>query len=158
MFTVLVIDDSAIHRSAVEDLLGGDEYTEYTVTTARTGEEGLGQLVKEPVDLALVDYRLPDTDGVSLTGQIKKLRPDCAVVLWTSEDPSLLNAQALAAGALEVLAKSSGPAGLRRAVEGAQASSPSSGAPSPTRAGEGCREATAGRSPSTPKRETPGSS
>ncbi len=64
---ILVVDDEYGVRSAVRTIL---EMEGYEVADASTGEEALALLAARYFDIALLDYRLPDTDGLALHQQM----------------------------------------------------------------------------------------
>ena len=78
--TVLVVDDQDLIRWSLRERLRIDGYE---VLEAGTGRAALDQF-KEGVDLVLLDYRLPDLDGLSVLRELKKLDPDILVILLTS--------------------------------------------------------------------------
>jgi two-component system, NtrC family, response regulator AtoC len=78
--TVLVVDDEALIRWSLTERLKSEGYT---VLEADTGRAALERLA-EGVDLVLLDYRLPDTDGVSVLRKIKELDQDILVILLTA--------------------------------------------------------------------------
>jgi two-component system response regulator AtoC len=78
--TVLIVDDEDLIRWSLRERLRGDGYD---ILEAGTGQTALEQF-KEGVDLVLLDYRLPDMDGISILRELKKLDPDILVILLTS--------------------------------------------------------------------------
>jgi two-component system response regulator AtoC len=78
--TVLVVDDEALIRWSLAERLKADGYEVLEADTARAALEQL----PEGVDLVLLDYRLPDTDGVSVLRKIKEFDQDILVVLLTA--------------------------------------------------------------------------
>ena len=78
--TILLVDDEDLIRWSLRERLQADGYE---IREAGTGEAALAQF-KEGADLVLLDYRLPDTDGLSVLRELKKLDPDILVVLLTS--------------------------------------------------------------------------
>ena len=78
--TILIVDDEELIRWSLRERLKSDGYE---ILEAGTGSEALEQF-KAGVDLVLLDYRLPDTDGLSLLRELKKLDPDILVILLTS--------------------------------------------------------------------------
>ena len=78
--TILVVDDEALIRWSLTERLKGEGYQ---VLEAGTGARALEQLA-EGVDLVLLDYKLPDTDGVSVLRKIKEYDPDILVILLTA--------------------------------------------------------------------------
>ena len=78
--TILLVDDEELIRWSLRERLQADGYE---IREAGTGAAALEQF-KEGADLVLLDYRLPDTDGLSVLRDLKKLDPDILVVLLTS--------------------------------------------------------------------------
>src|SRR6478735_6899850 len=78
--TILVVDDEALIRWSLSERLKADGYD---VLEADTGRAAL-EKVAEGVDLVLLDYRLPDTDGVTILRKIKEFDPEMLVILLTA--------------------------------------------------------------------------
>src|SRR6188508_706033 len=78
--TILVVDDEALIRWSLTERLKAEGYE---VLEADTGRAALEQL-PEGVDLVLLDYRLPDTDGVAVLRKIKEFDQDILVILLTA--------------------------------------------------------------------------
>jgi two-component system, NtrC family, response regulator AtoC len=78
--TILVVDDEPLIRWSLSERLKGDGYH---VLEAETGAAAIERL-HDGVDLVLLDYRLPDTDGLAVLREIKKFDSDILVILLTS--------------------------------------------------------------------------
>jgi len=123
---VLVIDDSSEDRAEARRLLllGGDQ--RYDFSEAVTGEIGLTMVfqdVRGPPDCVLLDYHLPDLDGIEILASLTGADglPLCPVVVMTGSDSTDLGRLALRAGAHDYLGKNSlSPAGLTRALDNAR--------------------------------------
>ena len=57
---ILVVDDDPFFRSLISSLLQGD----YAVATASDGSEGFYKALEEPPDVAIIDIRMPNWDGL----------------------------------------------------------------------------------------------
>src|SRR5437016_2281344 len=79
--SVLIIDDEAAIRESLETLL---EFEGYSVESAETGEEGLAKLAERPFDLALLDFALPDRNGLEILGDIRARDSQLAVIMITA--------------------------------------------------------------------------
>jgi DNA-binding NtrC family response regulator len=78
--TVLVVDDESLIRWSLAERLKAEGYE---VVEAETGRAALEKL-EDGVDLVLLDYRLPDTDGVTILRKIKEFDQDILVILLTA--------------------------------------------------------------------------
>jgi two-component system response regulator AtoC len=78
--TILVVDDEALIRWSLSERL---KLEGFEVLEAETGADALEKL-PEGIDLVLLDYKLPDTDGVSVLRKIKEFDQDILVILLTA--------------------------------------------------------------------------
>jgi DNA-binding NtrC family response regulator len=78
----LLVDDDPNILDTAKDIL---EDANYVVETAATVASATERLQKEPFDLMLVDFNLPDGRGVDLAVQAQSLRPGILVILMTGE-------------------------------------------------------------------------
>lgn len=104
---VLVVDDNEDLLENVCEILETLEELDVRPATAATRQEALRQCREAgaALDVALVDLRLPDSDGLGLSSEIQELCPYAAVVLITG-DASLESAiAALELGAFGYLTK-----------------------------------------------------
>ena len=101
---VLVIDDEALIRwSIVETLtdLG------YSVVEAGDGNSALRTLddASKPIDVILLDYRLPDSDSLTLLSTIRRRAPTSQVIMMTAYGTPDVTKGALDLGAWRVMNK-----------------------------------------------------
>ena len=85
---ILVIDDDATVRRSLEAVLKEDGYE---VDVAENGKEAIAKSKARPYNLALVDLRLPDMDGVELLTAMREAVPKMVKIIITGY-PSLENA------------------------------------------------------------------
>ncbi len=99
---ILIVEDEEAQRFLYADLLKKEGYA---VHEAPTGAAAMKIFRERAIDLALLDYRLPDTNGLSLLKELKEINPEVEVIMVTAFG-SIENAvEALKAGASEYLTK-----------------------------------------------------
>ncbi|MCC7077659.1 MAG: response regulator [Acidimicrobiia bacterium] len=101
---VMVVDDSAQLRSALETLIGASAAFE-VVATARDGAEAVDLAKKHRPDVILMDVRMPGMDGVEATRRILADMSGVNVVAHTAYDDAELVADMVKAGARGYLVK-----------------------------------------------------
>ena len=99
---ILIVEDEETQRSLLKGLLTEEGYS---VKEAGDGKTAIERFKEETLDIALLDYKLPDTDGLSLLRQFKEINPEVEIIMITAYG-SIENAvSALKAGASEYLTK-----------------------------------------------------
>ena len=102
MDNILVVDD----ESGILDICKRSLTKRgYNVFTALNGEDALKILENEPVELALVDLRMPQCDGNELLKKIKKSFPFTEVVIITAEATLDAAIESLKNGAFDYILK-----------------------------------------------------
>jgi CheY-like chemotaxis protein len=111
--TVLSVDDEPDVRALVRAVL---EPAGYRVIEAGDGEGALAAIAAEPVDVILLDMRMPGMDGYQLLGRLhgRSSIPVVAVTGWSDPQALLLEARG---GVVDHVAKPFTPAELEDAVE-----------------------------------------
>ena len=99
--TLLVADDDRVAGELLAEVLGREGYR---VRLAAGGEACVRLAESEPFDLALVDLRMPDLDGLMATRAIKEELPRTSILVVTlSEDPDYSLAHLMAEALLRAL-------------------------------------------------------
>jgi len=84
---ILVIDDDRWTREALVSIL---ERAGYRVTTRESFARELEAAQSpQPYQVAVVDYHLPDLNGLEVARRLKQFHPHCRIVMISSELPSL---------------------------------------------------------------------
>lgn len=109
--TILYVEDNAVNRRLVRDLL---QHTTYTVVEANDGEAGVAKALELRPDLILMDIQLPKISGMEA---MRRLRADpvtaaTPIVAITSFALSGDDQKAKEAGATAYLAKPYSPRDL----------------------------------------------
>ena len=86
---ILHIDDHILFTQGIQYLLSENPAFEW-VGGASSGKEGVEKALKEQPDLVIVDYFLPETNGVEIGTEILKALPKTKLVLLTMENSYLI--------------------------------------------------------------------
>jgi DNA-binding NtrC family response regulator len=100
--SVLVIEDEDVVRSALARRL---EQQGYVVNATPTAAEGQKRLEEGTTDLVLLDYRLPDADGLKVLERIRREWPDVPVIMMTAFTNVETAIQAMRLGAHNYVSK-----------------------------------------------------
>lgn len=90
---VFLLDDHEVVRRGVADLLGVEEDL-VVVGEAATAAEALARIPATRPDVALLDVRLPDGDGIEVCREIRTRHPEIRCIMLTSfaDDEAFLGA------------------------------------------------------------------
>lgn len=103
---VLLAEHRSLFRDAIRVVVGREPDLEI-VAEAPDGLRAIAEAGRLAPDVALVDADLPNCDGVRATPRILEAVPDCGVILLTDREDEALLLEALEAGAVGYVAKSS---------------------------------------------------
>lgn len=115
MIRAMIVDDDALVRLGLADLLEGDPGIE-VVAQAADGLQAIEHATAHHVDVALVDVRMPRMDGITAATRLRALPHPPRVITLTTFDLDEYVYNALAAGADGFLLKDTDPAEILRAV------------------------------------------
>jgi DNA-binding NarL/FixJ family response regulator len=102
---ILVVDDNPAVRHYLRAILEQQE-TWQVCDEARTGLEALQRVQKAPPDLILLDFRMPDLNGLDVARELARSSPDTPILMVTVHMSRQLTAAARAVGIRGVCAKS----------------------------------------------------
>nr|WP_296070906.1 chemotaxis-specific protein-glutamate methyltransferase CheB [uncultured Actinoplanes sp.] len=109
--SVLVVDDSALMRRAIKNIL--TDTGEFEVHTARNGADALDQLGRVHPDVITLDVNMPEMDGLSCLAEIMSRQPTPVVMVSSLTDKNaLVTLEALELGAIDYVAKPGGTVSL----------------------------------------------
>jgi len=112
---VFLLDDHEIVRRGLRELLTSEPDIEVVGETDRF-TSALSLILDLRPDVAILDVRLPDGDGVTLCREIRSRRPETACLMLTSFDDDQAMISSIVAGASGYVLKTSGAADLVAAV------------------------------------------
>ena len=98
---ILAADDDVTLQDVLAFFLG----KEYEVRAATTGADTIARVCHEPVDLVILDHRLPDRTGLDVLTKLKSIRPSLPVVMLTGYGSEWICAAAFKLGVADYLQK-----------------------------------------------------
>jgi DNA-binding NtrC family response regulator len=101
---VLVVEDEALIRWSIAETLANGGHTVLEASSASTAMQAITE-TNDPIDVVLLDYRLPDSNDLRLLASVRRLSPESAVVLMTAHRTPELTKGALDLGAYRVMSK-----------------------------------------------------
>ena len=120
---ILIVDDHALVRRGMHYVVK-EGFPDAEVVEADSAASALEQLHDgPPIDLALVDVRMPDLDGLELLRAIKADHPEMPVIMLSTYDNAPYVKRALADGAAGYLLKDATPEDLSQAINVAMSGS-----------------------------------
>lgn len=111
---ILVVDDDKSILRIITRIL---QKQGYNTQTAETGREAEEQINNQSFDLALIDVKLPDTDGVDLLQKMQATRPNMIKIILTGFASMDNGIKALNAGADAYLVKPVEPTELLKILK-----------------------------------------
>jgi DNA-binding NtrC family response regulator len=100
--SILVVEDELTQRTLLEGLLKKEGYK---AMGAGDGKSALELVQNGPFEIILLDYKLPDMDGLAILKKVKEINPEIEVIMITAFGSIEHAVSALKAGAFEYLTK-----------------------------------------------------
>lgn len=104
MIRILIVDDNPAVRRYLRAILEQQE-SWHVAGEARSGAEALHQVLESPFDLIVLDYQMPDLNGVDIAKQISELFPKIPILMVTLHLSRQLEEAAREAGVRGACAK-----------------------------------------------------
>src|SRR3989344_3015287 len=102
MAKILVVDDEPDMIWAISNVLLSEGHS---VVSVNSGEEALVKVKESPLDLVLLDFRLPGMDGIQILEKIKQIKPLLPVIMVTGYGGIEEAVQAIKLGASHYISK-----------------------------------------------------
>ena len=99
---ILVVDDESSIVDAVATAL---RYEGYDVEEAASGREALAKVAEHEPDVVVLDWMLPDIEGIEVGRRIRALGSRCAILFLTAKDATENKVEALRAGGDDYVTK-----------------------------------------------------
>lgn len=100
-YTLLIIDDDKSIRYSLRRIFEED----YNVMTASNGEEGLSLFSQNPIDLIIMDIKMPERSGIEVLREIKEIDPKSLIILMTAYGTTETAIEAMKYGAFDYILK-----------------------------------------------------
>ncbi|OAF11359.1 MULTISPECIES: response regulator [Bradyrhizobium] len=100
--TIIVVDDDAAVLGSLRFLLETDGFA---VRTFRNGTALLNAAGTSGADCYVIDYKMPDINGIELAGRLRRSDSETPVILITGYPDENISARAAAAGVKDVVLK-----------------------------------------------------
>jgi len=104
MTSVLVVDDSAVDRALVAELLGKESH--WKIDQAENGTAALARMKESLPDVVVTDLQMPGMNGLEFVAAARDLRFGVPIILMTAHGSELLALEALKRGAASYVPKS----------------------------------------------------
>ncbi|MGE5628642.1 MAG: protein-glutamate methylesterase/protein-glutamine glutaminase [Solirubrobacterales bacterium] len=110
---VLVVDDSALMRKIISDMINGEDNME-VIYTAKNGEDFLNNVSSLAPDVITMDVEMPKIDGLTVLRELKKNNIKIPVIMLSSAtgQGAQVTMDCLEAGAFDFISKPSGSISL----------------------------------------------
>lgn len=111
---ILVVDDEPVARQSLTDIL---KLEGYSVASAPNGHAAVEYVRTHPVDLMIVDLRMPGMDGLEVVQVVNQISPETEVILLTAFGSTETAIQALRLRIHDYLLKPASPSQVMASVK-----------------------------------------
>jgi CheY-like chemotaxis protein len=111
---VMLVDDVDHVRRMLRNMLDLDGFV--VVAEAASGADALGQIGPADPDVVVIDYSMPDMDGIETARRIREARPEQVMIMYTAYLDADVEARSREVGVALVLGKVEGLESLEREI------------------------------------------
>ncbi|WAM33588.1 response regulator transcription factor [Caldicellulosiruptor morganii] len=105
MYKILIVDDDMLIRKGIRNVIRWKDLNCEICGEASTAEEAL-ELVKElSPDIVITDIKMPNMDGIEMIEEIKRILPQCKIIILTAYREFEYAQKAIKLGAFDFLLK-----------------------------------------------------
>lgn len=113
---ILIVDDHALVRRGLGHVVR-ESFNDAEIVESGSAAEAMDVMSSSGADIALVDVRMPDLDGLELLHEMRARWPNVPVIMLTSFDHAHYVRRALAEGAAGYMLKDATPVDLEQAIK-----------------------------------------
>lgn len=99
--SILICDDEEGIRESLKLILEKD----YDLSFAHDGNEAISMLKKNPVDMIIIDIKMPRMDGIETMKKLKHIKPDIKMLVSSGYKSVETAQEAVSAGAIDYIVK-----------------------------------------------------
>lgn len=110
---IMVCDDEEGIRESLKLILEKD----YDLTFAQNGDEAIQTMKTSPVDITILDIKMPKKDGLETLKELKKINPSSKVIIATGYKSVDIASEAMSLGASDYVVKPFDRDKIRKVVQ-----------------------------------------
>ena len=116
--SILVVDDVAIMRTVIKDILiKFCDYSEDDIHEADGGEDAISKYEKLKPKFVFLDITMPDLDGITVVEEIMSMDSDAYIVMCTSSNEETDVKECIISGAKDYIVKPPVPERIKGAID-----------------------------------------
>ncbi len=105
---ILIVEDNRDHIYLIEHILHSDDETDFETDIVSSGQDAINKITENTgmYDSILLDYTLPDTNGLDLIDKIKAVSDNIPIIMVTGRSDEQIISEAMKRGAYDYVIKS----------------------------------------------------
>ncbi len=105
MYSILIVDDEALERKALRNIIMNKVPEIVAIEEANNGQVALEKVRKLMPDIMLLDIKMPQVNGIDVAREVKTFLPDCRIILLSGYTYFNYAREAVAIGIQDFLVK-----------------------------------------------------